>query len=209
MVSIRDPFDQPRLTIIHERFTWPAPRFPTNPGLLEADLAGLLKEMKKQVADLERITGLITADGIALSGNGKGATASVTILFEPDQSDDFATLVQHALTNFRLDLPGPAWLTGPACFQERRRSIDPCRSADSRRSDQSAVATERHRCIHKPSGGPRRRPGRQAGQHGHTDTGSLRYPLVAGQGGAGGGDRAIAGDVCLRFPWTLQRKEPK
>ena len=81
-------------------------------GFAQADLAGLLERMKKQVADLQRITGRITGDGITLSGSGKGATASVTILFEPDRSDDLTTLMRHRLTNFRLDLPGPAWLTG-------------------------------------------------------------------------------------------------
>ena len=49
-------------------------------GFSQADLAGLLEQMKKQVADLERITGRITGTGIALSGSGKGATASFKIL---------------------------------------------------------------------------------------------------------------------------------
>jgi hypothetical protein len=32
----------------------------------------------------------------------------------------------------------------------------------------------------------------------------LRYPVVGSQSGAGGSHRAIAGDVCLGFPQTLQ-----
>ena len=103
---------------------------PDELGFSQADLAELLEQMKEQVADLERITGRITGGGIALSGSGKGATASFKILLEPDRSDDLGTLMRHALTNFRLDLPGPAWLTGLLVSQGRSRRIDPRRCAE-------------------------------------------------------------------------------
>ena len=41
-------------------------------GFSQADLAGLLEQTKKQVADLERISGTITPDGIALHLCRKG-----------------------------------------------------------------------------------------------------------------------------------------
>lgn len=178
---------------------------PDESGFSQADLAGLLERMKKQVADLERITGRITHDGIALSGSGKGATASLTILLEADRSGDLATLMRHRLTNFRLDLPGPAWLTGllvsKDAVEERIRAgtqtladqineqlrlnaieaftnqaTEPDTALAARLADMATLTLER-----------------------------IRYPAVSPHGGAGVGHQTIAGDVCLGFPQTLQR----
>jgi hypothetical protein len=46
-------------------------------GFSQADLAGLLEQTKKQVSDLERISGTITPEGIALTCVGKGGKAIV------------------------------------------------------------------------------------------------------------------------------------
>jgi hypothetical protein len=182
---------------------------PDESGFSQADLAGLLEQMKKQVADLERITGLVTGNGITLTGSGKGATASLTIRLEPDRSDDFATLMRHALTNFRLDLPGPAWLTGllvsrDAVEESIRAGVQTLADQINERLRLSAIdaftnqVSETHRAL----------AARLAGTATLTLE-RLRYPLVAGQGGASSGHRTITGDVCLGFSQPLLREEPR
>ena len=178
---------------------------PDESGFSQTDLAGLLERMKKQVADLERITGRITHDGIALSGSGKGATASLTILLEPDRSDDFTTLVQHALKNFRLDLPGPAWLTGllvskDAVEESIRAGAQTLADQINEQLRLSAIEAFTHQ-VTKPDT-------TLAPRLAETATLTLeriRYPAVSDHGGTGVGHRTIAGDVCLGFPQTLQR----
>jgi hypothetical protein len=182
---------------------------PDEAGFSQADLAGLLEQMKKQVADLERITGRVTGDGIALSGSGKGVTASLTILFEPDRSDDFATLMRHALTNFRLDLPGPAWLTGllvskDAVEESIRAGVQTLADQINERLRLSAIETFTNQVAHADRGLAARLAGTAT-----LTLERLRYPLVAGQGGLSSGHRAITGDVSLGFSQTLQRKEPQ
>lgn len=182
---------------------------PAESGFSQADLADLLEQMKKQVSELERITGRITGDGIALSGSGKGATASLTILLEPDRSDDFTTLMQHSLTNFRLDLPGPAWLTGllvskDAIEESIRAGVQTLADQINERLRLSAIEVFTNPLAKADTALTARL----------ADTATvtlerLHYLPVAGQGGASEGHRAIAGDVCLGFPRTLQRKEPR
>jgi hypothetical protein len=178
---------------------------PDESGFSQADLVGLLEQMKKKVADLERITGRITGDGIALSGSGKGATASLTILLEPDQSDDFPTLVRHALTNFRLDLPGPAWLTGllvskNAVEKSIRAGVQTLAGQINEQLRISAIEAFTQRVADADKA----LRGELTGMAALTVE-RLRYPVVAPQGGASGGDRAITGDVCLGFPQTFHR----
>ena len=178
---------------------------PPESGFSQSDLAGLLERMKKQVADLERIAGRITESGIALSGSGKGATASVTILLKPDRSGDPATFMQHALTDFRLDLPGPAWLTG---LLVSRDAVEESIRAGARR-----LAAQIHEQLHMRA---IKVFTDLAADADHTTAAelirlatltmqNLRYPQVVHQGRAGGGERTIAGDVCLGFPRTLHR----
>ena len=64
-------------------------------GFSQADLAVLLEQTKKQVADLERISGTITPDGIALTCVGKGGKASGRLVLKPDQSSDLKTILRH------------------------------------------------------------------------------------------------------------------
>jgi hypothetical protein len=180
---------------------------PDEAGFSQADLAVVLEEMKKQVADLERITGRVTGDGIALSGSGKGATASLTILLEPDRSDDFATLMRHALANFRLDLPGPAWLTGllvskDAAEESIRAGVQTLATQINERLRLSAIEA----FTNQVADADRALAARLADTATLTLE-SLRYPLVAGQGEANSGHRAITGDVCLGFSRTLQPEE--
>ena len=177
---------------------------PDECGFSQADLAGLLEEMKKQIADLERITGRITDDGIALSGSGKGTTASGSILLEPDRSGDLATLTRHKLTDFRLDLPGPAWLVGllvsrDAIEESIRAGV---RSLADQINKQLRIRGYEAFTDHA-SDADRALAARLAGTATLTLE-RLRYPVLAYDGGASGGDRAIAGDVCLGYPQTLQ-----
>ena len=182
---------------------------PDESGFSQADLAVVLEEMKKQVADLERITGRVTGDGIALSGSGKGATASLTILLEPDRSDDFATLMRHALTNFRLDLPGPAWLTGllvskDAVEESIRAGVQTLADHINERLRLSAIEA----FTNQVADADRALAARLAATATLTLE-RLRYPVVAQHDGARSGHRAITGDVCLGFSQTLQREEPR
>jgi hypothetical protein len=182
---------------------------PDESGFSQADLAGLLERMKKQVADLERITGLVTGNGITLTGSGKGATASLTIRLEPDRSDDFATLMRHALTNFRLDLPGPAWLTGllvskDAVEESIRAGVQTLAEQINERLRLSAIEA----FTNQVADADRALAARLASTATLTLE-RLRYPLVAHQGGASSGHRTIVGDVCLGFSQTLRREEPR
>ena len=182
---------------------------PDESGFTHTELAGVLEQMKKQVADLERIAGRITGNGIALSGSGKGATASLTILLEPDRSGDLATLIRHVLTNVRLDLPGPAWLTGllvprDAAEESIRAGARSLVGRINERLRLRAIEAFTHQAVDAD----RALAARLAATATLTFE-RLRYPVVASPGGASGGDRAIVGDVCLGFPQTLRREGPR
>jgi hypothetical protein len=178
---------------------------PDESGFSQADLAGLLERMKKQVSDLVRITGRITDDGIALSGSGKGATASFTILFEPDRSGNLATLMRHSLTNFRLDLPSPAWLTGllvskDAVEESIRAGAQTLADQINEQLRLSAIEAFANQMAESDT-----TLGVKLADTATLTLERLRYPVVSHQGGASEGHRTIAGDVCLGFPQTLQR----
>jgi hypothetical protein len=133
----------------------------------------------------------------------------LTILLEPDRSDDFTTLMQHSLTNFRLDLPGPAWLTGllvskDAIEESIRAGVQTLADQINERLRLSAIEVFTNPLAKADTALTARL----------ADTATvtlerLHYLPVAGQGGASEGHRAIAGDVCLGFPRTLRRKEPR
>jgi hypothetical protein len=176
---------------------------PDESGFSQADLASLLEQTKKQVPDLEQITGTITPGGIALHCVGKGGTASGRLVLSPDQSGDLKTILHHSVEDFRLELPGPSWLVGllvsrGAIETSIRNGLrDLAREINARlRLRAIALFTDQVQTTDRALGA------RLA------DTASLtlerlRYPDVAGLGGASGGHRAIAGDVCLGFPQIL------
>lgn len=176
---------------------------PDESGFSQADLAGLLEQTKKQVSDLERITGTITPGGILLSCTGKGGRASARLVLHPDQSGDVKAILHHAVEDFHLELPGPSWLVG---LLVSRTAIETSIRNGLRDLAREINARLRLRAIEifvdqaqstDPAFGARL-----------ADTTTLtierlRYPVAAGQGGSNGGHRAITGDVCLGFPQTF------
>ena len=173
-------------------------------GFSQADLADLLEQTKKQIADLERISGTITPEGIALHCVGKGGKASCRLVLKPDQSGDLKAILHHSVENFRLELPGPSWLVGLLVSRDaietsiRKGLRDLAREIDARlRLRAIALYTDQAQSTDPACGA------KLAGTATLTLK-RLRYPVVAGQSGESGGDRAITGDVCLGFPQTLQ-----
>ena len=174
-------------------------------GFSQADLAGLLEQTKKQVADLERISGTITPNGIALTCVGKGGKASGRLVLKPDQSSDLKTILRHVVEDFRLELPGPSWLVGLLVSRNaietsiRAGLRDLAREIDARlRLRAIALFTDQVQTM-DPA------PGARLVSMATLTLEHLRYPVVVNQSGASGGDRAIAGDVCLGFSQTLQK----
>jgi hypothetical protein len=173
-------------------------------GFSQADLAGLLEQTKKQVADLERISGTITQSGIALTCVGKGGKASGRLVLKPDQSGDIKTILRHVVEDFRLELPGPSWLVGllvsrdaiETSIRNGLRNLA-CEIDERLRLRAIALFTEQVQTT-DPALGAR------LASMATLTVERLRYPVVGGQDGKSGGHRAIAGDVCLGFPQTLQ-----
>ena len=173
-------------------------------GFSQADLACLLEQTKKQVADLERISGTITPGGIALTCAGKGGRASGRLVLNPDQSGDLKTILHHVVEDFRLELPGPSWLVGLLVSRDAietsiRKGLRNLALEINERLRLRAIAlfTDQVQTTDPALGA------RLAGTATLTLE-CLRYPVVARQSGASGGDRAIAGDVCLGFPQSFQ-----
>jgi hypothetical protein len=173
-------------------------------GFSQADLAGLLEQTKKQVADLERISGTITPDGIALTCIGKGGRASGRLVLNPDQSGDLKTILHHSVEDFRLELPGPSWLVG---LLVSRDSIEASIRNGLRNLALEIDERLRLRAIELFTNQVQTTDPDLGARLAGTATLTmerLRYPVVARQNGASGGDRAIAGDVCLGFPKNFQ-----
>ena len=173
-------------------------------GFSQADLAGLLEQTKKQVADLERISGTITPEGIALTCVGKGGRASGRLVLKPDLSSDLKTILRHVVEDFRLELPGPSWLVG---FLVSRDAIETSIRTGLRNLAREIDAHLRLRAIALFTNQAQTTDpalGARLASMATLTLEHLRYPLVAGQGGASGGHRAIAGDVCLGFHQTFQ-----
>ena len=173
-------------------------------GFSQADLARLLEQTKKQVADLDRITGTITQDGIALHCGRKGGKASCRLLLNPAQSGDLKTILHHSVEDFRLDLPGPSWLVGLLVSRDaietsiRNGLRDLAREIDERlRRHAIALFTNQ---VQKTDTALHALLADRA----TLTLARLRYPVLAGHGGSHSGDRGIAGDVCLGFPRSFQ-----
>ncbi len=172
-------------------------------GFSQADLAGLLEQTKKQVADLERISGTITPDGIALTCIGKGGKASGRLVLTPDQSGDLKTILNHSVEDFHLELPGPSWLVGLLVSKD---AIEKSIRAGLR--DLALEIDERLRLCAMELFMEQTQTTNPALETKLAGTATLtmerlRYPVVACQHSASG-DRAIAGDVCLGFPQNFQ-----
>ncbi|OAI44157.1 hypothetical protein AYO43_02385 [Nitrospira sp. SCGC AG-212-E16] len=177
---------------------------PDESGFSQADLAGLLEQTKKQVSDLEQITGTITQSDIALQCVGKGGRASGRLVLDPDQSGDLETILHHSVEDFRLELPGPSWLVGLLVSRDaietsiRNGLRDLALEIDERlRLRAIALFTDQVQTTDPVLGA-------RLADKATLTLERLRYPLVAGTGGTSGGDRAITGDVCLGFPQTFQ-----
>ena len=122
----------------------------------------------------------------------------------PDLSSDLKTILRHVVEDFRLELPGPSWLVG---FLVSRDAIETsirtglrnlAREIDARlRLRAIGLFTDQVQTMDPALGARLASMATLTLEH-------LRYPLVAGQGGASGGHRAIAGDVCLGFHQTFQ-----
>ena len=180
---------------------------PDESGFSQAELAEVLAATKKQVADLEQITGTITAGGISLTCGGKGATASGKLVLHANDSGDLNRILRHSIEDFHLELPGPSWLVGLVVSRDaietsiRAGLQDLAVEIDRRlRLRATALFTDQVRTT-DPACGAR------LADMGTLTLERLRYPVVAHQSGSSSGDRAIAGDVCLGFSRTFQREE--
>jgi hypothetical protein len=177
---------------------------PDESGFSQADLADLLEQTKKQVADLERINGTITQSGIALNCGGKGGKASCQLVLNPNLSGDLKTILHHSVEDFHLELPGPSWLVG---LLVSRNAIETSIRTGLRNLAREIDARLRIRAFEAFTGQVADASNALAATLAATATLTLerlRYPIVGRQSGASGGDRAIAGDVCLSFPLTFQ-----
>lgn len=197
-------FDPARSTSRHRRSTWPALCYQTSPGFLKPISPAYWNRQKKQVADLERISGAITPDGIALTCIGKGGKASGRLVLNPDQSGDLKAMLHHSVEDFHLELPGPSWLAGLLVSRDaietsiRNGLRNLAREIDARlRLRAIALFTEQVQTTDPDLGV------RLAGTAPLTME-RLRYPVVARQTEASGVDRAIGGDVCLGFLQSFQ-----
>ena len=178
---------------------------PDESGFSQADLAGLLEQTKKQVSDLERITGTITQNGIDLNCVGKGGKASGRLVLSPDQSGNLKTILHHSIEDFQLELPGPSWLVGLLVSTE---AIETSIRAGLR--DLALEIDERLRLCSMElfmEQVQTTNPALDAklASMSTLTMERLRYPVVAHQSGASVGDRAITGDVCLGFPQTFYK----
>ena len=178
---------------------------PGESGFSQAELAAVLAATKKQVADLEQITGTITAGGIVLNCVGKGARASGKLVLNPDQSGDLNKILRHSIDDFHLELPGPSWLVGLVVSRDaieasirtglqdlaveinqrlRRRAIalfaDQLRTTDPTLAERLADETE-------------------------ASLGRLHSAPTSGAGPSQA-SRTITGEACLGFPKTLERR---
>jgi hypothetical protein len=180
---------------------------PSESGFSQAELAAVLSETKKQVADLEQIAGTITGNGIDLTCVGKGARASGKLVLHPNDSSDLNRILRHSIEDFHLELPGPSWLVGLLVSRDaietsiRKGLRDLALEIDARlRLRAIARFTEQIQTT-DPACGTR------LADMSILTLERLRYPVVAHQSGTSSGDRAIAGDVCLGFSRTSQGEE--
>ena len=179
---------------------------PHESGFSQAELAALLSETKKQVADLEQIAGTITGNGIALTCVGKGARASGRLVLHPNDSSDFNRILRHSIEDFHLELPGPSWLVG---LMVSRDAIEASIRAglqnlaveiDSRlHLRATALFTDQVRNIDPVLAD------RLAGET--TLTLSRLHDAPASGSAPSQASRTIIGEVCLGFPRTLESRD--
>ena len=181
---------------------------PSESGFSQAELAAVLSETKKQVADLEQITGTITAGGIALNCVGKGARASGRLVLNPDQSGDLTKILRHSIEDFHLELPGPSWLVGLVVSRDAieasiRTGLRDLAVEINRRLHLRAIAlfTDQVRTTNPAL----------AARLADETTLSLGRLHSAPTSGAGPSEasRTIMGEACLGFPRTLERRESR
>jgi hypothetical protein len=113
--------------------------------------------------------------------------------------------MRHSLTNFRLDLPSPAWLTGllvskDAVEESIRAGAQTLADQINEQLRLSAIEAFTNQMAESDT-----TLGVKLADTATLTLERLRYPVVSHQGGASEGHRTIAGDVCLGFPQTLQR----
>jgi len=125
-------------------------------------------------------------------------------VLKPDLSSDLKTILRHVVEDFRLELPGPSWLVG---FLVSRDAIETSIRTGLRNLAREIDARLRLRAIGlftdqvqtmDPALGAR------LAIMATLTLERLRYPVMTHQSGGSGSHRAIAGDVCLGFPQTLQ-----
>ena len=178
---------------------------PGESGFSQAELAAVLAATKKQVADLEQITGTITAGGIILNCVGKGARASGKLVLNPDQSGDLNKILRHSIDDFHLELPGPSWLVGLVVSRDAIEA--------SIRTGLQDLAVEinqrlRRRAIGLFTDQVRTTDPTLAARLADETTLSLGRLHSAPTSGAGPSQasRTITGEACLGFPRTLERR---
>ena len=175
---------------------------PNESGFSQAELAAVLAVTKKQVADLEQITGKITAGGISLNCVGKGARASGRLVLNPDQSGDLKKILRHSIDDFHLELPGPSWLVGLLVSRDALEA--------SIRTGLRDLAVEidrllRLRAIALFTDQVRTTDPALAARLADETTlslGRLHYAPTSGAGPSQA-SRTITGEACLGFPRTL------
>jgi hypothetical protein len=176
---------------------------PDESGFSQADLAGLLEQTKKQVSDLERITGTITQSDIALHCVGKGGQASARLVLGPDQSGDLKTILHHTVEDFHLELPGPSWLVGLLVSRDAIETSIRTGLRDLAREINARLRLRAFELFTNQAQSTDPDFGARLADTATLTLERLRFPVVARQSGANSGDRAITGDVCLGFPRTF------
>jgi len=179
---------------------------PNESGFSQAELAAVLAATKKQVADLEQISGTITAGGIALTCVGRGAKASGKLVLNPDQSGDMTKILRHSIEDFRLELPGPSWLVGLVVSRDAIET--------SIRAGLQNLAIEINQRLHRRAitlftDQVRTTDSTLAAWLADETTLSLGRLHSAPASGAGPSQssRTITGEACLGFPRTLERRD--
>lgn len=176
---------------------------PEESGFSQVDLAGLLQKTKQQVSDLDQIAGTITQNGIDLNCVGKGGKASGRLVLFPDQSGNLKMILHHFIEDFRLDLPGPSWLVGLLVSTEAIETSIRAGLRDLALEIDARLRLCAIRLFMEQVQAMNPALDVKLASMSTLTIERLRFPVVAGSGGARGGDRAITGDVCLGFPRTF------
>ena len=176
---------------------------PDKSGFSQAELATVLSETKKQAPDLEWIRGTITPGGITLSCGGKGAKASGRLVLNPDLSGDLSKILRHSIEDFRLELPGPSWLTGLVVSRdvieaEIRAGLKDLASEINDRLRLRAIALFTDQVQAADPALAARLPDETT-----LSLGVLHYAPASGDGRSEG-SRTIAGEAYLGFPRILE-----